>query len=172
MILWKNAPREAKGILILCEVFCPFSSRFARIANDWRGFPLQNLQELQFLQSVIVRLFQGLSIARCFDGYPDCFPVRQGVSRGSSPPNTPVSVLFNSLFGMDDRSLCFDLPAYLVLHRQDSYYDYADAPDSKNAGVVVEDCFHDSEVFLLVLNFRFPELTHHDWEYSSEGYTY
>ena len=109
-----------------------------------------------------MRLLQGLSIACCFDGYPDCFPVRQGVSRGSSPPNTPVSVLFNFLFSLDDRSLCFDLSAQFVLHRQDSYYDYADAPHSKNAGVVVEDCFHDAEVFLLVHNFGFPELTHHD----------
>ena len=92
-------------------------------------------------------LFPGLSIVDCFDGYPDCFPVRQGVSGGGSRPNTPVSVLFHFLFGVDDRSLCFDLSAHLVLHCQDSYYDYADAPHSKNAGVVVEDCFHDAEVF-------------------------
>lgn len=90
---------------------------------------------------------QGLSIARCFDGYPDCFSVGQGVSRGSSPPNTPVSVLFNFLFGVDDRSLCFDLSAHLVLHRQDAAYDHADATDRKKPGIVFEDCFHDAEVF-------------------------
>ena len=74
-----------------------------------------------------MRLFQGLSIARCFDGYPDCFPVRQGVSGGGSPPNTPVSVLFDFFFGADDRSLFFDLPAHFVLHRQDAAYDHPDA---------------------------------------------
>jgi len=82
-----------------------------------------------------------------FDGYPDCFPVRQGVSRGSSSPNTPVSVLFDFLFGADDRSLCFDLSAHLVLHRQDAAYDHADATDRKKPGIVFEDCFHDAEVF-------------------------
>ena len=126
-------------------------------------------KDARVLQSVIVRLFQGLSIARCFDGYPDCFPVRQGVSGGGSPPNTPVSVLFDFFFGADDRSLFFDLPAHFVLHRQDAAYDHPDATydhpdatDRRKPGIVFEDCFHDAEVFLLVFNFRFPEFTHHD----------
>ena len=62
-------------------------------------------------------------------------------------PSGKVSLEVVLLQSLDDRSLCFDLSAQFVLHRQDSYYDYADAPDSKNAGVVVEDCFHDAEVF-------------------------
>lgn len=51
MILWKNAPREAKGILILCEVFCSFPSRFASIANDWRGFRLERCNNFEFYRA-------------------------------------------------------------------------------------------------------------------------
>ena len=47
----KNAPREAKGILILCEVFCSFPSRFARIANDWRGFRLERCNNFEFYRA-------------------------------------------------------------------------------------------------------------------------
>ena len=92
-----------------------------------------------------------------FDGYPDCFPVRQGVSRGSSSPNTPVSVLFDFLFGADDRSLCFSycivktplmtMQMPLIVRSQELFLKIA---------------FMMLKSFLLVLNFRFPEFTHHD----------
>ena len=47
----KNAPREAKGILILCEEFRFWSSCFASVAKVWRDFRFERCKSFEFYRA-------------------------------------------------------------------------------------------------------------------------